>query len=154
MPDAQNNVKNGIQAAQGNGRDNVPFANDKNLPMTITTAAVAGGSTISLVTFTVKDGAGNALTRPFIFDLYLSDAADGEGLTATTASGAVAAGASGTVFDTMVAKKAFTVQTNDQGVFILSITDSAKTGFYPVAVNPYTGECLVGTQLVTASYGA
>jgi hypothetical protein len=42
----------------------------------------------------------------------------------------VAAGTSGVDLATLVSKKALHVQTTAAGVYILSITDTAKTGFY------------------------
>lgn len=125
-----------------------------NMPANITFAAAAGGTNVCEVTITVKDAAGATIAGVFNFDIWLSDAATGEGLTATTASGAVAAkSASGTDLVTLVAKKALRVQTLATGVYILSITDSAKTGFYPCAQLPSTGATKIGTQLVTGNYG-
>ncbi len=124
-----------------------------NLPAKVTFSPAAGGSNVCEVTITVKDGAGNAIARPHHLDIILSDAATGAGLTATTASGAVAAkAASGTDLATLVSKKALRVQTLATGVYILSITDSAKTGFYVAAV---LGDLpiQVSSQLVTGNYG-
>jgi hypothetical protein len=39
------------------------------------------------------------------------------------------------------------------GSYILSITDTAKTGFYPCAVVAPVGRAIVGTQLVAGNYG-
>lgn len=125
------------------------------LPYTITMAAAAGASNVCEVTFTVKDAAGATIAAVHHFDLYLSDAATGAGLTATSASGTVTnKTASGVVLDIQSAKKAVRVQTLATGIFILEITDTAKTAFYPVAVLPATGKAVVGTQLITANYGA
>jgi hypothetical protein len=90
--------------------------------------AVGGAAGQSLVSVVVKTIDG---TSPvFNCQLYLSDAATGAGLTAVTASGAVAAGASGTVIGAdVVAKKAFNIQTTATGLFILAITDTLKTPF-------------------------
>lgn len=123
-------------------------------PATITTSAAAGGSNVCEVTFAVKNSAGTTIAAVHQFDLYLSDAATGAGLTATTASGTVTVKtASGVVIDTQVSKKALRVQTLATGVFVLEITDTAKTAFYPVAVLPATGRANVGTQLITGNYG-
>ncbi len=120
-------------------------------PATATIVPAASTANVSLVTITVKDGNGVAVTAPVMMDVLLSDAATGAGLTATTASGAVAAGASGADIATLVAKKALRVQTTAAGVYILSVTDSAKTQFY-VAVN-IPGLKPVVTQVLTANYG-
>jgi hypothetical protein len=125
-----------------------------NLPASISFAIAAGGANVSEVTVTVKDAAGAAIAEPFNFDLWLSDAATGEGLTGTTASGAVAAkAASGTDLAVLTAKKAIRVQCKATGVYVLSITDTAKTGFYVCAQVPGLGRTNVSAQLVTASYG-
>jgi len=122
-------------------------------PARATTSAAAGATNVCEVTVTIKDGDGTAVTGPVVFDLLLSDAATGAGLTATTASGAVAAKASsGTDLSTLVSKKALKVQTKADGTYILSITDSAKTAFYPVIQIPGL-KAIVGTQLATGNYG-
>ncbi len=89
------------------------------------------------------------MTRAVLFLLYLSDASTGIGLTGTTASGAVTAkAASGTDFGAITAKKALIAQTKADGSFILSITDTAKTGFYVCAVPMRGGVPSVSAQLV------
>lgn len=132
--------------------------------------AVSGGSNDDIkVTFTVVAGASNvatvkmALTRngvdllaPRCMTVWLSDDAEGEGLTGTTASGAVAsAGAtSGVDLGVLTTKKAILVTTNDEGYYTLSITDTAKTTFY-VCCQPFgSSKAWINTALVTASYGA
>lgn len=121
---------------------------------TVTTAAAAGGSNVCEVTFTVKDGTGATVAAVHHMDVYLSDAATGAGLTATTASGAVAVKAnSGVDLATLTSKKALRVQTLATGVYILSITDTSKTAFYPCAVLGSTSKAKVGTQLITGNYG-
>ena len=121
-------------------------------PASCTLAAAAGAANISLVTIQVKDDNGNNITAPTVLVVSLSDAASGAGLTATTASGAVAAGASGVDLDAMVSKKALYVQTDATGKYILSITDTAKTHFYVVAEIPGK-KVNVSAQLADASYG-
>jgi hypothetical protein len=124
------------------------------VPANITFAAAAGAANVAEVTCTVKDAAGATLAGVFVFDLWLSDAATGAGLTGTTASGAVTAkAASGADFGALTAKKALRVQTLATGVFVLSITDSAKTGFYVAAQVPGKGNTVVSAQLVTGNYG-
>jgi hypothetical protein len=126
-----------------------------NMPSTVTIAAAAGGANVSEVTYTVKDAAGSTIAGVFTFDVFLSDAATGAGLTATSASGTVTVkSASGAVIGTDTSKKALRIQTLATGVFILEITDSAKTQFYPCAVMTSTGATVVGTQLETADYGS
>jgi hypothetical protein len=114
----------------------------------------AGAANVCEVTLQVKKADGTAATGPFNLDVWLSDAATGVGLTATTASGAVAAKASsGTDLGTLTTKKALRVQTLANGSYILSITDTSKTGFYVCAAVPGTGKPSVSSQLVTGNYG-
>lgn len=125
-----------------------------NSPYSVGFTPAAGASNVCEVTLQVKDGAGTALAGIFHMDLWLSDAADGEGLTGTTASGAVAAKASsGTDLGTLTTKKALRVQTKDDGTYILSITDTSKTGFYVAATVPGSSRISVSSQLVTGNYG-
>lgn len=119
---------------------------------TATIVAVASTANVSLVTFTLKDFEGNTVAEVRMLDIWLSDAATGAGLTATTASGAVAAAAaSGADIGTLTTKKALRVQTLATGLYTLSITDTAKTGFFPCA--QLASGTVVGAQMVTASYG-
>ena len=115
----------------------------------------AGTSNICEVTIQARDAAGVAMTRAVIFLLYLSDATTGIGLTGTAASGAVTAkAASGTDFGPTTAKKALIAQSKADGTFILSITDTAKAGYYVCAVPLRGGSPSVSAQLITANYGA
>lgn len=128
--------------------------NVKGLVYTVTLAPAAGAANIDLTTITFKDETGTAVAYPVTFLWWLSDAATGIGLTATTASGAVAAGASGTDLVAHVAKKLTLSQSTAAGVYIASITDTAKTGFY-VAVQPLNSDMQVqvSAQLVAGNYG-
>lgn len=122
-------------------------------PETAAISNAAGTTNVSLVTFQLKDGGGNVLAAVTALDVWLSDAATGIGLTATTASGAVAAGTSGTDIGVLTTKKANRVLTDATGKYILSITDTSKTTFYPCCSIPGSGKTIVGAQLTTGSYG-
>lgn len=119
----------------------------------VTFAPAAGSANVSLVTIQVTDAAGAAIARNFEMLVYLSDSAAGDGLTTTTASGAVAAGASGTDLSAKVSKKALDVLTDATGKYILSITDSGKTLFVVCAVCPGTGNLQVSAPLTAGNYG-
>ena len=123
------------------------------IPYNLAISAAAGTTNVSNVTFQVQDVFGNAISGVFMFDVTLSDAATGAGLTATTASGGVAAGASGAIIGTYTASKAIKAQTNASGRFILAITDSSKTTFYPCAQLSHAQKIQVGTRLTAANYG-
>lgn len=118
------------------------------------TNGVGASANICNVSYQLQDIRGNPISTVFGFDLYLSDAATGIGLTATTASGGIAAvTADGTILGVLTTSKALGVTTNASGLFVLAITDTAKTLFYPCASIP-SGATQVGAQLTTASYHA
>lgn len=123
-------------------------------PQGFTFSAAAAAANVCEVTITPVDEAGTTVARPLVFDAWLSDAATGAGLTATSASGTVTVkSASGAVIGTYTAKKALRVQALAAGTFILEITDTAKTGFYVCAQSP-EGIVSVSDQLQTADYGS
>lgn len=123
-------------------------------PTDITFAAAAGGTNVAEVTLTVKNAAGTTLASVWTTRVWLSDASNCAALTATTASGTVTAkAASGVVVSTSTAKKDLVVSTLATGVFVLEITDTAKTGFYVCAAIPGKGKADVSAQLVTGNYG-
>jgi hypothetical protein len=115
-------------------------------------ASVApGASTVSEITIQVRNANG-APRGPVILYLFLSDSVAGVGLTAATASGAVAAkAASGTDITVLFAKKALLVQTLANGTYVLSITDAAKTAFKVCVQIDDIAQVLA--TLATASYG-
>lgn len=110
-----------------------------------------GAANIVNVTFQLTDSMANALAKVASFDFLLSDAATGIGLTATTASGGFAA-VTGAILTSYVASKFGRAQTDATGKFVLAITDTAKTGFYPAAQIALQS-LVVGPQLVAANYG-
>ncbi|SRR5579885_2050282 len=121
--------------------------------VTFTITGGGGGATpIALVTAQVVDANGLAIAQVFELSLWLSDAATGAGLTATAASGAVAAGTPGTVIASKVSKKALDVLTDATGAFQLSITDTGTTGFFVAVETPGTGVVAVSRQLAAGDY--
>lgn len=123
-------------------------------PYSITGTAATDGTNATLVTLTVKDYEGNTCAGVWFLNVWLSDAVDGGGITATTASGAVGdktAGTTGTVMGTMTAKKALQVITKNDGTYQLSITDTAKTAFK--VCGSFDGRTNVAITLATANYG-
>lgn len=140
------------QVAKGN----IPTVVGKGIPSQIgITNGVGASANIANVTFQVQDVYGTAIAGNFEFGIILSDAATGLGLTATTASGGVAAASSGgVILGALTASKAIAAQTNASGAFVLAITDTAKTGFYPAAYFGVYNNATVGAQLTSASYHA
>jgi hypothetical protein len=113
-------------------------------------AAAPGSAGVTLVSVSVTRVDGKP--GPFNCMLWLSDAATGAGFTAVTATGATVAGASGVIIGTdLVAKKAWNIQTTVAGLFILSITDTAKTPF--VVCLEVEGRTYPLLTLATANYG-
>ncbi len=131
---------------------NIPQFGGKGIPTSFTiTPAQGGSSNICDVTYQAVDIAGNAVSGIFVFDAWLSDASSGAGLTATTASGGIDVKASsGAVMGVTTTAKAVRAQTKSDGTFILSITDTAKTLFYPCA--SLLGRTTVGAKLVAGNY--
>lgn len=122
--------------------------------VTVTMAAASAAANVCEVTITVVDAAGTVVAAVHHLDVWLSDAETGAGLTGTTASGTVTAKtSSGAVIQTYTAKKALRVQTLATGIFILEITDSAKTAFYPCAAL-FGGKTFIGTVLASDDYGS
>ena len=66
--------------------------------------------------------------------------------------GVAALAASGTILGVLTTSKAVRVVTNAAGLFVLVITDTAKTAFYPVASFLPGVPVQVGAQLTAASY--
>ncbi len=123
------------------------------IALTCTFTPATGGANVCNVTIQFQDLQGNNLAQVFEFAWFLSDDAGGNGLTATTARGSVGAGSAGTDVFGKVSKKAGDALTDNTGKYVLSITDTAKTGFYVCVSNPGTGITNVSAQLQTSNYG-
>ena len=125
-----------------------------DMPANVTFAYAAGAANIAEVTITVVDSAGVAIAENFVLDIWLSDDSGGQDITGTTASGTVTTkAASGFLLETITAKKLLRVQTLATGIYILEITDTAKSLFYPSAVIPSLGKTAVGLVMATGDYG-
>lgn len=120
------------------------------IPTTATFAIAAGSSNVTTVTVTFKTAQGIAISNVFPFEIWLSDAATGVGETGTSASGTPAL-TTGSQYRILTAKKAWSGACNSSGVAVLTITDTAKTGFYVAVMLPTA--VVVSRQLVTADYG-
>ena len=103
-------------------------------------------------TYTVLDAAGVAIDAIHNLEVYISDDADGSGLTATSASGALTA-AAGTILTAHTAKKHVNANTNASGVLTLLLVDSANTAGERFCVrNPFNGKIIVGDATVAGDY--
>lgn len=123
------------------------------IPVYLNFEYTAGSTNEALVGIAITDPNGIAVNGKKVIEIWLSDAATGAGETATTASGSVQSAGTGTDLLTLTAKKRLRVETDETGQYQLSITDSAKTAFYPV-VQMGLGTLAVGSALATDDYGA
>lgn len=119
----------------------------------ITIAYAASATTDGIeATLTVKDAAGTAIDAIHNLEVWISDDADGSGLTATAASGALTA-ATGTILTALTAKKHVSANTDATGVLTLLLVDSANTAGERFCVrHPLTGKIIVGSATVATDY--
>lgn len=119
--------------------------------VTISYAASATTDGIE-ATYTVVDAAGTAIDAIHTLECYISDDADGSGLTATSASGALTA-AAGTILTALTAKKHVLANTNSSGVLTLLLVDSANTAGERFCVkHPVNSKLIVGDATVAGDY--
>lgn len=103
-------------------------------------------------TFTVVDAAAAAIDAIHCLEVWVSDDADGSGLTATSASGALTA-ATGTILTALTAKKHVKANTDANGVLTLLLVDSANTAGERFCVrHPVSGKIIVGDATVAGDY--
>lgn len=119
--------------------------------VTISYAASATTDGIE-ATFTVVDGDGNAVSGIHNIECWISDDADGSGLTATSASGALTA-AAGTILTALTAKKHVIANTTSAGVLTLRLVDSGNTaGERFCCKHPINSQIIVGDASVAGDY--
>lgn len=119
----------------------------------LTAAPGSAGSNICNVTLQAQDNEGFNVARVLNGKLWLSDAASGAGLTATTASGGISI-TTGAQLGALTAAKAIDFQTDATGKAVLQITDTVKTAFKVCAVlDKQSLLSPVIATLATASYG-
>ena len=116
------------------------------LPHRYTLALAASATTDGMdITATAVDYNGAPIAGVRVFDLYMSEDANGIGLTGDTYSGSLTAVATyGAVLSTLTTKKHFRCATNANGVFKGTLVDSANPADqYAVACNPAGGAVAV-----------
>ena len=123
------------------------------IPFNVTIAYAASVTTDGIeATFTVTDRSGTTIAAIHTLDIHVSDDADGSGLTATAASGALTA-ATGTILTALTAKKHAIVNTAVTGIATLLLVDSANTADERfVCKNPSTSRPIVGAATVAGDY--
>jgi len=106
------------------------------------------------ITITVKDAAGTAIDAVHELEVWISEDAQGEGLTADTYSGDVTWG-TGTELQEIVSKKHYKVLTNVSGVAVATAVASTNPADQYVAVkHPVTGKVIVSAASGTNWEGA
>ncbi len=127
--------------------------NGSKIPSNVTIAYAASATTDGIeATLTVVDITGTAIAAIHTLNCWVSDDADGTGLTATAASGALTA-AAGTILTAHTAKKHVTANTNSSGVLTLLLVDSANTaGERFCCKNPGTSQLVLGAASVAGDY--
>lgn len=113
---------------------------------TVTVTAVAGASNVSTVTVTVKDGDGNTVAAVHHLDLVTTSDAAGTTISATSYSGSLVAG-TGAILITHTAKHAFRIATAATGIFVGSLTDTAKTADYIAVKKPLGAGVVVSSAM-------
>lgn len=88
------------------------------------------------VAIALKNDRRKAIVGARYVKVYLSDAATGIGLTATTMTGSPAIGTLGTIINTTVTKKMWEILTDANGNFDLNVGDSGTPTFYLVVLFP------------------
>jgi len=126
-----------------------------DLPVTASIALAASTTTDGMdITIQLKDADGNAVSGVHVFDLWMSEASSGAGLTGDTYSGDLTAG-TGALLGALTAKKAWRVQTNATGLFVATLVDSANPADQYVAFShPVTGQTVVSAVSGTNWEGA
>lgn len=126
-----------------------------NAPWTVSIGLAASATTDGMdITITVLDSDGNTLADVYAFEVYFSESASGQGLTADTYSGTLTAG-TGAILTTLTTKKHFSVVTAATGIFVGTLVDSANPADqYVVVKNPATGEIVVSAASGTNWEGA
>lgn len=120
---------------------------------TVTIALAAGASDAMEITVTVKDGFGKAVTGVRALDLWFSGHASSGAITGTSYSGTLVA-STGSILTTVTSAKRFEVLTNSSGVFVGSLTATAKPATeYVVVRRPFGGE-LVYSAASGTNWGA
>ncbi len=140
-------------AGSGVDEDGIQYHGGTKIPFGVTIAYAASGTTDGVeATFTVTDRAGNTIAGLHQLDIWISDDADGSGLTATAASGALTA-VTGVILTAFTAKKHISITTASTGIGTVLLVDSANTTGERFCVkNPSTGQIVLGAATVGTDY--
>lgn len=118
----------------------------------VTFSAASGAANTCALTIQVVNPDGAAIAGVYNFDLWLSDAATGAGLTANANTSELTA-STGALFAILTTEKAWRIQTDATGKAVVVITDTGKHTTYPCVALDGRGVTMVAAQLVTGNYG-
>lgn len=121
---------------------------------TVDIALAASATTDGMdITITVLDGAGTAIDVVHELEVWVSEDAQGEGLTADSASGDLTWG-TGTELQEIVSKKHYKVLTTVAGVAVATLVDSANpTDQYIAVRHPVSSKVIVSAASGTSWEG-
>mgnify|MGYP003387135636 CR=1 FL=1 len=114
--------------------------------VTVSVTAVAGAANVSTVTITAKDANGATVTGIQWFEVITTSDSGGGTISATAYSGSLVA-VTGTILATYTAKHAFLVATDATGVFVGSLTDTAKTADFIAVMSPLGAAPIVSSAM-------
>lgn len=115
----------------------------------LTVTALAGASNVSTVSVQVTDANGAAVTGVHWLELITTSDAAGTTISTTSYSGTLVA-VTGAILVTLTSKHAFLVATDANGLFVGSLTDTAKTADYIAVKKPASAGLVVSAA---AAYG-
>lgn len=126
-----------------------------DVPVTVDIALAASATTDGMdITFTVQDAHGATIAAVFVLDWWISEDAQGEGLTADSYSGDVTTG-TGTELHEFVSKKHYRGLTTVNGVMVATAVASTNpTDQYVAVRHPVTGKVIVSGASGTNWEGA
>lgn len=122
-----------LNASEANSLDGVDTAWANRVPGTHAFTIGAEAGDVINVAVQLKDIKGiNPTARRYV-TCFLSDDAEGDGITAA-AAGTIAIGTNGTIIEAEVANKKVAVMTNATGAFDLNITKTGAQSYYLIVV--------------------
>jgi len=125
-----------------------------NAVASATAVPTAGATDVCIFTVTLKDAAGVAMASRRAVLVYITEDANGDGVSADTYSTGAAV-SDGVLIAALTANKVFLVLAGADGLAAISITDSAKPADQRlVVIDPVTGRVLAVSAASAALWGA
>lgn len=120
---------------------------------TFAIALAAGATNVMQITITAKDAGGTTVTGVHAVHFWISEDAQGEGLTADSASGDLAV-TTGTELQEIVSKKHYVGLTDVNGVLVATLEDSGTPADQYVVARQPQGGALVVSAASGTNWGA